>query len=186
MSVLDRFDRRLTTDQIDGDTASRFNEFVLQRLERKPAAAVSETNTVYVRCGCADRSFGLSVARELKRTSFAPLLSPAPSEGTADELAQAEEQLLSRAQHVVVCWGPQGRTQMLAEVTNPTLQKWRAARRKEAKLILMVTGPMTEPKAEVTEFGFGPDVDCVVDATRGDNLTAVVESHLVSALEQSS
>jgi TIR domain-containing protein len=35
LSVVDRFGERLPTDQIDGDTASRFNEFVLQRLERR-------------------------------------------------------------------------------------------------------------------------------------------------------
>jgi hypothetical protein len=35
LTVLDRFGVRLPTDQIDGDTASRFNEFVLQRLGRK-------------------------------------------------------------------------------------------------------------------------------------------------------
>jgi TIR domain len=34
LSIVDRFCGRLPTDQIDGDTASRFNEFVLQRLER--------------------------------------------------------------------------------------------------------------------------------------------------------
>jgi TIR domain len=183
MSVLDRFDHRLATDQIDGDTASRFNEFVLQRLEFKPGAAAAEANTVYIRCGCDDRSFGLSVARELKRLGLAPLLSPAPSEGSAEDLAQAEQKMVSRAQHVIVCWGPQNRTQMLAEVTNPILQKWRATRRREAKLILLVTSPMSEPKAEVTEFGIGPDVDCVIDASRGENLTAIVETHLVPALE---
>jgi TIR domain len=36
LKVLKRFGQRLLeTDQIDGDTASRFNEFVLQRLERR-------------------------------------------------------------------------------------------------------------------------------------------------------
>jgi hypothetical protein len=34
LSVVDRLGGRLPTDQIDGDTASRFNEYVLQRLKR--------------------------------------------------------------------------------------------------------------------------------------------------------
>jgi hypothetical protein len=34
LNVVDQFGERLETDQIDGDTASRFNEFVLQRLAR--------------------------------------------------------------------------------------------------------------------------------------------------------
>jgi hypothetical protein len=35
LRVVDRFGERLPTDQIDGDVASRFNEFVLQWLGRK-------------------------------------------------------------------------------------------------------------------------------------------------------
>jgi hypothetical protein len=35
LAVVDRFGARLPTDKIDGDTASRFNEFVLQRLAKK-------------------------------------------------------------------------------------------------------------------------------------------------------
>jgi hypothetical protein len=46
--------------------------FVLQRLEFKPGAAASEANTVHIRCGCDERSFGLSFARELKRLGLAP------------------------------------------------------------------------------------------------------------------
>jgi hypothetical protein len=36
LKILKRFGQRLLeADQIDNDTASRFNEFVLQRLERR-------------------------------------------------------------------------------------------------------------------------------------------------------
>jgi TIR domain len=183
LSVLDRFDCRLPTDQIDGDTASRFNEFVLQRLGSKLEAAASENGTVYIRCASGDRNFGLSVARGLKRSGFAPLLSPATTEGTPEELAQAEEKLLSQAHNVVVCWGIQSRTQILSEVSNPSLQRWRAKRRKDCKLILLLSTPVSEPKAEVAELGFGTDVDCVVDIMqRGD--PASVESLLAPTLGQ--
>jgi hypothetical protein len=184
LSVLDRFDHCLPTDQIDGDTASRFNEFVLQRLGSKiEAAPTSENGTVYIQCASGDRSFGLSIARGLKRFGFAPLLSPATTEGTPEELAQAEEKLLGQAHNVVVCWGIQSRTQILTEVSNPTLQTWRAKRRKDRKVILLLSTPASEPKTEVAELGFGADVDCVVDIMQRGN-PASVESLLAPALGQ--
>jgi TIR domain len=70
-NVLDRFDRRLATDQIDGDTASRFNEFVLQRLSNEAQRATPEAIAVYVRCAPDERNVGMSVARELKQLDFA-------------------------------------------------------------------------------------------------------------------
>jgi TIR domain len=181
MGVLERFDRRLAIDEIVGDTASRFNEFVLQRLGDKLQTPASQTGPVYIRCSSGERNYGLSMARALKRVGFAPVLNLASTEGTAQDLARAEEAMLRQAQRVVVCWGLQNRLQILAEVTTPTLQAWRAARPKDRKLILILNAPVSEPKTEVAELGFGPDVDCVVDATKGEKF-----DELVSALEQSS
>ena len=183
LSVLDRFDHRLSSDQIDGDTASRFNEFVLQRLGKLQVLA-PETGSIYIRCASHDRNFGLSVARELKRNGLGPMLNPAPTDGTPQELAQAEQRLLSRAKHVVICWGLQSPAQILVEVTDPILQKWRSRGRREHKLTLILSPPTCEPKVEVAEFGFGLEVDCVVDATRGENLALAIEGQLVPALKR--
>jgi hypothetical protein len=42
LTVVDRFGVRLPSDKIDGDTASRFNEFVLQRLAKKHRRRLEE------------------------------------------------------------------------------------------------------------------------------------------------
>jgi hypothetical protein len=186
LQVLERFDQRLPSDQIDGDTPTRFNEFVLQRLGGEIRVPAVEARAIYIYSSSSDRKFGLSIARELKRNGFAPLLKAPSSEGTAQQLAQAEQKVLSRVRCVIVCWDAQTRAQIMTDVMDPALQTWRGAGRKDNKLILVLGPPESEAKAEVAEFGFGPDVDCVVDTTRTENTMAAIDGHLVPALEQPS
>ena len=186
LRVLDRFDRRLPSDQIDGDTATRFNEFVLQRLGKVIHVPAVEARGIYIYGTSEDRKFSLSVARELKRNGFAPLLKPASAEATPQQLMAMEQKLLSRVQSVVVCWDTQTKTQILTDVMDPVLQNWRGAGRKGNKLILILASPGSDAKAEVAEVGIGPDVDCVVDATGSGNLADVIDSRLLPALEQPS
>ncbi len=69
--VLSRFGVELPSDQIDGDTAARFNEYVLQRLDNK---AAKSAETLYVHCAIGDRPLAVDVSKALKAAGFSPLI----------------------------------------------------------------------------------------------------------------
>jgi hypothetical protein len=178
-AVVDRFNRRLQTDQIDGDTAAKFNEFVFQRLKNKLATVAK---AVYIHCALNDRDFALSIARELRRCGFAPYVRPGESEGTAQELVKAEEMLIGQSQHIVICWSIVSRAALIAELPALTLlQLWK--NRNPTKRLCWVIGPPKNAyKDEVIELGIFPDVDFVIDATRSDTWTATINTVLVPSL----
>jgi hypothetical protein len=182
LSVVDGFGKRLPTDQIVGDTASRFNEFVLQRLERlgsNHSNQSTERNVVYIRPPGRNRQFGVAIAIELKRVGFEPVLNPSPPV-TKDQLARVEQKHFREARHVVACWGSQCEAKILAEID--TIHSWKTARPKSAgsKLILLLTSPSTKAKAEVLALG-NPYVDHIVDASKCEDAALIAEK-LVSAL----
>jgi hypothetical protein len=179
LEILGRFDQRLLeTDQIDGDTASRFNEFVLQRLGRKRRDPSPERKIVYIRAPSGNRNLAVNIAKELKRVGFDPVLSP-PSPLTKDELARIEQGLFSRAQNIIVCWGSQSQPKLLDEITAiDSLRK--VAQPTEGKLILLLTSPSTKAKAEFLDIGM-PYVDHIIDARECDETS--VGGKLASALK---
>jgi TIR domain len=180
LEILGRFDQRLLeTDQIDGDTASRFNEFVLQRLGRKRRDPSPERKIVYIRAPSGNRNLAVNIAKELKRVGFDPVLSP-PSPLTKDELARIEQGLFSRAQNIIVCWGSQSQPKLLDEITAiDSLRK--VAQPTEGKLILLLTSPSTKAKAEFLDIGM-PYVDHIIDATECDETS--VGGKLASAFKE--
>jgi hypothetical protein len=159
----------LETDQIDGDTASRFNEFVLQRLGRKPGDPSMEREVdrkiVYIRPG-SNRKFAVEIAKELKQVGFNPVLNPPPP-------------LFSQPQHIVVLWGSQSQTKLLEEISAIDSSR-KSAQAAGGKLILLMTSPPTKSKSEVLIIGM-PYVDHIIDATECEDAVSV-GGKLASAL----
>jgi hypothetical protein len=170
LEILGRFGQRLLeSDQIDGDTASRFNEFVLQRLGRTPGDASAEkevdSKIVSILPG-GNRKFALEIAKELKQVGFNPVLNPpAP--------------LFSQPQHIVVLWGSQSQTKLLEEIGAIDSSR-KAAQPAGGRLILVVTSPPTKSKSEVLIIGM-PYVDHIIDARECEEAVSVGEK-LASAL----
>jgi TIR domain len=198
LSIVNQFGERLPTDQIYGDTASHFNEYVLQRLERlsrndgNPAqtsvnisaetrdisdhamtrvqAVGMERKIIYVRCGAGGRTreFALTIAKELKRVGFDPILVP---------LARVEQKHFGEGRHIITCWGSQSQEKILNELE--TIHSWKTAKPTGGKLILLLTSPSTKAKAEALDLEI-PYVDHIVDARECDH--ALIGEKLVSAL----
>jgi hypothetical protein len=173
LEVLGRFGQRLLgTDQIDNDTASRFNEFVLQHLAEKHRGVMPERRTereiVYVRTP-GNRKSALEIAKELKRVGFDPI-----------EFARLEQELHGQNPHVVVCWGSQSKANIEDEV-RAIHASLGAARRRGSKLILLLTSPSTRPKEHVLVLQM-PYVDHIVDARRCNEEARQVGEMLASAL----
>jgi TIR domain len=178
LSIVDRFGERLQTDQIDGDTASRFNEFVFQRLGRKQSNPGPQRRTAYIRAPGRNRDFGVTIAKELKRVGLLPILNPL-SPATNVVLARVEQGLFSQAHHIVICWGTQSHAKILTEIA--TVQHaWKTVRPAGGKLILLLTPPTSKSKAEVVDLDI-PYVDHVVDA-RDKQDAASIGQKLVSTL----
>jgi hypothetical protein len=163
LEVLDRFDERLPNDEVDGDTAARFNEFVLQRLDRRaPAGTAPRRCYVYIAALPVDQELALAVARRVKELGAAPIFAPTDREGEAR--VALESALLSRADHVLFCWGEADEASLLDALEAQPVQSWRAAR-PSGRLGLVVGPPDSATKHAARALGEFGAADLIVDAT---------------------
>jgi hypothetical protein len=172
LEILGRFGQRLlATDQIEGDTASRFNQFVLQhfaKMRSDPDPGKVERKIVYIRAPAPSRTFAVKIAKELKQAGFEPI-----------EFARAEQ---GQGHHIVVCWGSQSKAKIEDEIR--TIHDARKTSQSAGgKLILLLTSPATKAKADVLDLQM-PYVDHIVDARQCDDAAAVGKK-LASALGRS-
>ena len=192
LRVLEFFNKRIPSDQIDGDTATRFNEFVLQRLnkpQKRASAQVIELpikNAVYVHCAPGDRDLALSVARVVKKLGYAPIVSPDPAEGCPEELIATQEKLVQRVRHTIVCWGLATRPKIISELSGTLLRNWRTRSPGSAKIIVLLGEPVSKAKAEVSELGIGLEADLIIDASGDEGLSDRIEQQLMMALRLNS
>jgi hypothetical protein len=159
-NVLSRFGARLPSDQVDSDTATRFNEFVFQRLGAKSAKA---TKTVYVHCIHNDRPLAIEVSKALKKAGYSPLLRPDVSAGTPEERQTAELALIAKAQRVILCWGEASQAALLKELGDSTIARWRSEQPSSRSITLFIGPPTSSAKMEVNELGMGEEIDRIVD-----------------------
>ena len=144
----------LDSDEIESDTASRFNEFVLQRLASRIATAVAEPKAcVFVGAPAGDRDLLDAMAKRIKALGAKPIFGPTT--------------LLARADHVVYCWGQADEAAMLDAVDGPAIQAWRAAH-PGGRICLVTFPPMTETKASALEVGSYGEADAVTDSNSDD------------------
>lgn len=149
LDVLQTFDAHLDSDQIDGDTAARFNEFVLQRLEGRGAPAPAPRKRyVYVGSAPVDEKLISYVARQIQELGASPIF-------VADG---------ARADHALICWGDTDEISILEALESPAIESWRAAK-PEGRLVLLACPPHSQTKMRVCGLGkFGP-ADLVIDGT---------------------
>jgi hypothetical protein len=160
--VLGRFDpaRPLASDEIESDTASRFNEFVLQRLMPRITSSQSTKTYGYVGALPVDQRFRDVVARRIKALGASPIFGPTT--------------LLARADHVIFCWGQADEIGLLDELDTPALRTWRASH-PAAHICLVIFPPVTDTKLSALEVGSYGEADCVIDAN-SDDLDAQLRS----------
>jgi hypothetical protein len=176
------FSTKVPTDQVDSDTATRFNQFVFQRLEKKPAATTATTpaksKTLYLHCAHSDRAFALATAKAIKAAGYSPIVRPGPAEGTPEEVDAAELTSIAKAQRVLLCWGSATRLALLGEIGNPALAKWRAEDPAARSIVLLIGPPATEAKKEVVELGLGEEIGKIVDLMEQSDIASALIANL--------
>src|SRR5262249_51814301 len=127
LAVMSRYDECIATDQIDGDTASRFIEFILQRMQilRNPP---SLSSTVYLIAAEADRPIAQTLSNELRSLHVETYICPGDNEGTPSEIADAEDALLASADYVVLCCKSASKARVTAMLMSPRLRQWQRGR----------------------------------------------------------
>jgi hypothetical protein len=187
-TVLGKFGSSLDTDQVDSDLPAKFNEFVIQRLERgvldpmeKPD--VNTNATVYLHCLREDRSFALKVAKELKKNGYAPIVRPEFSEHSLDDRNGTESAIISLAGWVVLCWEKSTQPAVFRELLNPVVNKWGRTRGK-GSITLIIGPPNSEAKMEVIDLGgIGEEIATVINATDENSIADIIKSQLLPRLE---
>ena len=177
--VVGRFGAKLPSDQVDSDTATRFNEFVFQRLGTKTAKS---TKTIYVHCAHSDRPLAVDISKALKRAGYSPVVRPDVTDGTPEECQAAELALLNKAQRTILCWGMASKATLLNELSGSTLGQWREEEPSRRSTLLVIGPPASSAKTEVIELGIGEQVDKIVDIG-AQAVPGSFESTFVSLLE---
>lgn len=159
LEVLARHGERLPTDEVDGDTAARFNEFVIQQLSARRAEsntariATAAARSVYVTCLPLDQKHALETAKRLKENGIKPLLFP----------SDAGFNLAGRADHIAFCWGGADEVGVLDALDRLGAPAWRKAC-PTGKLLVLVFDRANETQrlsCEIDSFG---SADSVLDA----------------------
>ena len=156
LAVLQQFDQLLPSDQIEGDTESRFDEFVLQRLGgREAPAAVTKKRYAYIGALPVDQKLVVEFGRRFKEFGLSLILGP------------ADPSTLKRADRVIWCWGEADEASMVDALESPALQGWRAAN-PAARIILLACPPASDSKATACQLDTFGAADFVLDVTATD------------------
>ena len=141
-------------DTVESDTASRFNDFVLQRLKsRAIAPPPGRKACVYVGALTVDRALGNAMALHVKSMGAAPVFGPTT--------------LLERADHIIYCWGRGDETSMFDALASPAIEMWQK-NHPAGCLCLVVHSPESETKSSAIEIGSWSTADCVLDRDADD------------------
>jgi len=168
LDELNKLDRFVDTDKIDGRSLSDFLIFLKQNLrtEAPPpvdtAAPAEPGKTGYYVCHrTEDRKYAIEVARALKQRQIEPIL-PAV-QGDPNELKAEHRQRLVECDNVVLCWGTA--SEVWAKANSRELKDWqKLGRSKMFRLRGLVVGPPSdEVKADFVDLYPSSEIDVLVD-----------------------
>jgi hypothetical protein len=156
-------------DKLDGDTLTKFIQFVVQHLDEIIHATVSrlppmpEGAQIYVQHDENDVSVAEAVAEGLAQLGFSPLL-PVIEGDTAGRI-QIHRDLLRTADAVVLCWAMAAPVWVRA--TASELRRWQDLGRTKKFDVRTVVAlpPEREDKKRLRKFPPKTDLDLVIDAT---------------------
>jgi hypothetical protein len=175
LHVLEQFDKFIDSDEIEGDTSARFNEFVLQRLlPSKPVNPVTAAPpivkpvpSVFIAYLPIDQNVGLGAARRLKELGAPQIYFGAVGDGAASGGTERRQALMARADHVVFCWGAVDELQIVETLDLPVFQSWRAVKPK-GHLCLLACDPDNDIKRSACQLGSLGQADLVIDGLGAD------------------
>ena len=169
LEVLARYDERLATDEVDGDTAARFNDFALQTLRARELKATpnkpapGKAPTLYLAYTPNDQKLAFEAAKQLKGSGVKPLLLPNDTSFT----------LASRADHVAVCWGTADDVDVLETLDTLAESEWRRLH-PDGKLILLTFDSTSDTQQMALELNSYGAADAVIDGSQPASLASTL------------
>ncbi len=130
LKALERFDRQIATDKIDGDILSKFIEYLFQYLTEtapKPVVTAAAGNKfdLYLSYHSADEDYAGAVAQALLESSVKPRIPVADSDADA---RRYNSDLLAKCDAVTLCWGNASEVWVRSEADR--LSDWQTLGRK--------------------------------------------------------
>jgi hypothetical protein len=190
VEVLARFDRQLATDKVEGDTLSKFVDYVNQHLMAiapiRPIDAVMEKGgeiRLYLHHCEADSDYALDLAQALQQRKLEALL-PA-FDGPDSEIKSFNGKQLAECDAVVLCWASASEVWVRAEASG--LRDWHQLGRKQQffyRAVVAAPPPGARKKAGKFLFPRG-DIDFVLDLSAVNAPTADLLDPLVPAARPS-
>lgn len=173
-------------DKLDGDTLTKFSQFVLQHLDEfgHPSAprlpTIPQGAQIYVQHHEQDAAIAETVAEGLERQGFAPLL-PA-LEGEPAERLRVHRDALQTSDAVLLCWAEAADVWVRAGATE--LRRWQDLGRTVAFTCRSVLAlpPQRPAKDRLRKFPPKTDVDGVIDATAMHQVTPDALDPLLQSL----
>jgi hypothetical protein len=174
LGELNKLDRFLTTDKVDGNCLSDFLAFLLQNLSAAPTPSQEDADAgpgegYYVCHRDEDRKFAVEVAKAFKERNIEPTL-PA-LQGDMNDRRQWHRKNLVECDTVVLCWGSASDVWAMAQ--SRELKDWKKlGRNKQIRLRGLIVGPPSDDvKADFVELCPKSEIDVVVDLTAQEHPT---------------
>ena len=158
LQVLSQFGASLPSDEVEGDTAARFCDFVVQTLsareeEAKQAASVAiKPSTIYLAFTMPDQKLALETAKRLKEAGARPILSANNSSFS----------LASRADHAIVCWGAADDLEVFEALDRLAENDWRRLH-PNGKLLLLSFNADSDAQQMARDLDSYGAADAVLD-----------------------
>jgi hypothetical protein len=185
-AVLDKFDRKLDNDTIDGSEISAFAQFVVQHLDKNTPPvpdieAIDANARVYLYHRPEDTQYAVQIATVLAQRGIQPVF-PA-FEGDPAELAALHRRELAECDAVVLCWANAAEVWVKSQARE--LKNWRALGRDHrfACRGLVAGPPPGQRKDLLVQLPPRNEIDVVVDLTKSEDLTQGALDSLISATQ---
>lgn len=186
VEVLGRFDQQLPTDKVEGDTLSKFVDYINQHLlaiapARSLDALIEKGGDarLYLHHCEADSEYALTLAQALQQRQLETLL-PA-FDGPESEIRSFNGKQMAECDAVVLCWASASEVWVRAEASG--LRDWHQLGRKQQffyRAVVAAPPPGNRKKAGKLLFSRG-DIDFVLDLSNNNIPTADLLDQLVPA-----
>jgi hypothetical protein len=170
LGVLARFDRQLPTDKIEGDTLSRFVDFLNAHLiaiaPRATGGAVAPgggDTRVYLCHSSEDAAYALDLAAALQQRNIEPMLPVL--DGPDAETRKFNEQMLADCDAVALCWATASECWVRAQANR--LRDWHGlGRARQFVYRAVVAAPPPGGRKKAAKLLCSPsEIDLIVDLT---------------------
>jgi hypothetical protein len=190
LEVLDKFDRLLERDKVQGDTLNTFVVFLNQHLDAiaRPLRGLppgrgpgpnGDIRRLFLHHSREDSSYAFALARALRQHKLETWL-PA-LEGSESEISSYTKKQLAECDGVILCWASASEVWVRAQAS--ALRNWPSLGRSEQFCYrAIVAAPPPGERKKVSDILFPPsEIDLVVDLSDTDIPTADLLEMLVPA-----